>query len=159
MGNSFMDAQNQCCANNKSFTNKMIKVFDRSFTAHQMAGLILKLLQGSHYVFDYDILYITSLMWLRWPGSYCCLSTCAVRSIKRYGISMRITVPSPLQNLLNLSGRMDFHKHLRQWKGNQDTNIVQPLTPLCPSETPAKHILADRICSSPETCCYCDQSG
>lgn len=162
------DAQDACCGNFRSFTAEMRKVFDRSSTGHQAAGQILNLRQGSRSVFNYAIEFRTLAASCGWDDQ-------ALFDAFLHGLSDSVKdelsareLPSSLQGLIDLAGRIDARKRLRQQERNLDTRSFQPQTLPCPLETPPEPMLVDRARISPQerqrrrdegACFYCGQSG
>lgn len=165
------EANASCCSSFKSFSDEMLKVFDRSLKGKEAAKELLNLKQGSRSVYDYAIEFRTLAASVDWnPNAlydafYNGLSDLVLDEISP------LELPDSLEGLIDLTGKLDSRMRKRDiWRGAKYQSYVPTSTrtistPLDSDSEPMQigrtRISAEERRRRRETnsCFYCGNAG
>lgn len=167
-GTALWDADDPCCTNYNAFTNEMRRVFDRSLSGREAAGQMLRLRQGTRSAYDYAIEFRTL-------AASCGWNECAMFDVFFHGLSETVKdelvsqeLPSGLNELMDLAGRVDARLRLRRKERTPPLVRTRPMSPPQTADSPDQPMQVDRARISPEerqrrrdkqACFYCGQTG
>lgn len=167
-GTALWDADDPCCTNYNAFTREMKRVFDRSLSGKEAAGQMLRLRQGARSVYDYAIEFRTL-------AASCGWNECAMCDVFFHGLSEAVKdelvsqeLPSDLNGLMDLAGRIDARLRLRRQERTRPLVRMRPITHPQTTDPPAEPMQIDRARISleerqrrrdQEACFYCGQVG